>query len=115
MFVYTEILFLIDLFKGLTKEDLQEKEIKPLSMNQLVESTGPGASVQVNKNELNDSLDNITYIECEVENELADSTDKLNSNNNNNNNPNTSSSIKLNKHGKELILNILINLFQLFF
>lgn len=51
---------------GVTKEDLDETEIKPDLTNQ--NSENQLATIQINKNELNDNLDNITYIE--VENDL---------------------------------------------
>ncbi|CAF0717015.1 unnamed protein product [Brachionus calyciflorus] len=50
---------------GVTKDDLNEKEIKPEELNT---TEPPAATIQVNKNEVDDNLDNITYIE--VENDL---------------------------------------------
>ena len=59
---------------GVTKEDLNETDIKPdLSNNNESEL----ATIQINKNELKDNLDNITYIE--VENDLNYSTASIQS------------------------------------
>lgn len=51
---------------GVTKQDLNETEIRP-------EQTPPNDTlIQINKSEINDGLDNITYIECEAENDSGD-------------------------------------------
>lgn len=60
---------------GVTKEDMSEIEIKP--DYQANTCDGQQATIQINKNELSDNLDNITYIE--VENDLNYSTASIQS------------------------------------
>lgn len=59
---------------GVTREDVNEKEIKP---EETSTSENQAATIQIFKNELNDNLDNITYIE--VENDLNYSTASIQS------------------------------------